>query len=62
LSHIIILVAERKPLGVATTVGEETAAPAKRGAGRRLPAKKAVAKRPVKKTGAKSDTKKKSWK
>ena len=64
MSHIIILVAERKPLGVVETVGDEPAKPAvKRGAGRRLPLKKAVAKRPAKKkVGAKTDTKKKSWK
>lgn len=64
MSHIIILVAERKPLGIAETVGDETAKPAvKRGAGRRLPLKKAVAKRPAKKkAAAKTDTKKKSWK
>ncbi len=63
LSHIIILVAERKPQGVAETVEGETPKPAvKRGAGRRLPLKKAVAKKPAKKTGAKTDTKKKSWK
>jgi large subunit ribosomal protein L22 len=64
MSHIIILVAERKPLGIAETVGDEATKPAvKRGAGRRLPSKKAVAKRPAKKkAAAKTDTKKKSWK
>jgi large subunit ribosomal protein L22 len=43
LSHIVIAVAERKTAGLVETVGDETAAPAKKRVVRK-PAKKAVAK------------------
>src|SRR5271154_2601797 len=56
LSHIVISVAERKTAGLVETVGDATAAPAKKRVVRK-PAKKAVAK----KTATKGATKGKNW-
>jgi large subunit ribosomal protein L22 len=56
LSHIVISVAERKTAGLVETVGDSTAAPAKKRVMKK-PAKKAVAK----KTAAKGATKGKNW-
>jgi large subunit ribosomal protein L22 len=56
LSHIVISVAERKKAGLVETVGEETAAPAKKRVVRKS-AKKAVAK----KAATKGTAKGKNW-
>src|ERR1700760_3492481 len=53
LSHIVISVAERKQAGLAHTVGEGDAPPAKKRTPRRPLAKKATARKPAKKAAAK---------
>src|ERR1700742_4245957 len=53
LAHIVISVAERKQAGLAHTVGEGDAAPAKKRTPRRPLAKKATARKPAKKAAAK---------